>query len=328
MPLVCHLELAGPALAVGAGETSRLVAKKFALNQRFRQCSRIDGDEATVLTGAEPVECLCDQFLAGAAFALDQHRDIERGDLPDLLAHGLNSDTLADDRLQYLVVTIVGPGIGLVGFDLLLKLVDPARHCLDLLWSLEHDAADGTDDLVVVADRVARHDAVATLHAMNLPNFRNARPQDIMQSRILDDIARFFSDTFAGLQPEELLMHRRHESQARFFVDDGHRVIRVREDVVDNVVGKIDIEDELQDSFARRLREEYHKALGYLGDKVTIGNIDKRDAAQTAGRCFVQPGAIRNNSPETPVGANPKRLQALACGVRDDQSYRTGLLFL
>ena len=41
-----------------------------------------------------------DQFLSGAAFALDQYRDMSGGDLPDNFEHLLHGRRIADDILD------------------------------------------------------------------------------------------------------------------------------------------------------------------------------------------------------------------------------------
>jgi hypothetical protein len=58
----------------GAGKRPSLVAKKLAFEQSFRQGGTIQGDKILILSVAGEVNGLGDQFLTGAAFAVDVHR--------------------------------------------------------------------------------------------------------------------------------------------------------------------------------------------------------------------------------------------------------------
>ncbi len=58
----------------GSGESTARVAEKFAFKQIFRNRSAIDADERFVFAPAALVDFARDQFLAGAAFAQNQHR--------------------------------------------------------------------------------------------------------------------------------------------------------------------------------------------------------------------------------------------------------------
>ena len=72
-----------PALR-GAGEGALLVAEQLALEQRLGQGGAVDRDERLAPPGREVVDRLGDQLLAGARFALDQHRARDRRHLLDL----------------------------------------------------------------------------------------------------------------------------------------------------------------------------------------------------------------------------------------------------
>ncbi len=75
-------ELAGLALAAAAGEGAGGVAEQFRLDQRGRQRREVQADQrlavarvaAVALAGL--VDRACDELLAGAALAQDQHRHV------------------------------------------------------------------------------------------------------------------------------------------------------------------------------------------------------------------------------------------------------------
>ena len=69
------LEAAGRAL-VGAGEGALLVTEEFAFDEVARDRGHVDGDERSFLALAVIVQGARDQFLAGAGFAGDHHREI------------------------------------------------------------------------------------------------------------------------------------------------------------------------------------------------------------------------------------------------------------
>ena len=75
-----HLEAAGAPLG-GARERALLVAEQFAFDQRFRQRRAIDGDKRSLPPRAQRVHGARHQFLAGAAFAGDQHAGLARSGL-------------------------------------------------------------------------------------------------------------------------------------------------------------------------------------------------------------------------------------------------------
>ena len=61
-------------LAVGAGEAALLVAEQLALDQARRDRAAVDREEMLAAAPAQVVDGLRHHFLAGAAFAADQHR--------------------------------------------------------------------------------------------------------------------------------------------------------------------------------------------------------------------------------------------------------------
>ena len=77
-----QLEAAGAALD-GAGEGAFLVAEELALDQRLGNGRAVDGDKGLAAAGAEVVQGAGDEFLAGAALAGDEHRNVAGGDTLD-----------------------------------------------------------------------------------------------------------------------------------------------------------------------------------------------------------------------------------------------------
>ena len=80
------LELADAA-AGGAGEGAFLVAEQFRFQQVFGDGRAVDGDERLFSARRAAVHVARQHFLAGAAFAGDQHRGVGRGDLLGELDH-------------------------------------------------------------------------------------------------------------------------------------------------------------------------------------------------------------------------------------------------
>ena len=77
---VGHLELAALLLA-GAGEGAFFVAEQLAFEQRLGQRRAGDRHERLLRAVAGIVDGARDQLLAGAAFALNQHRAAQAGHL-------------------------------------------------------------------------------------------------------------------------------------------------------------------------------------------------------------------------------------------------------
>ena len=98
------------------------LSEETALDLSLRHGAAIDGDEGLAGAGALAVNGACDQRLANAAFAFDQHGDrglrrpAAKVDDP---GHGLAGDQVGDAKLA--------PGRGLHAVDLTLKRVDLQR---------------------------------------------------------------------------------------------------------------------------------------------------------------------------------------------------------
>jgi hypothetical protein len=80
---------AAAAVFIGAGEGAALVAEKFGFEQLVGQRAAVLDDEGLVGAPAAVVDGARQHFLAGARFAADQHREVERGDLLDQRADGI-----------------------------------------------------------------------------------------------------------------------------------------------------------------------------------------------------------------------------------------------
>src|SRR6056297_1964260 len=94
-----RLDLAGGGL-VGTGEGALLVAEQLGLEQILRDGRAVDGDETLVLAVAERMQRAGEEFLASAALAEQQHRDVRGRHLLDHAAdleHGLAG---RDDPVQ------------------------------------------------------------------------------------------------------------------------------------------------------------------------------------------------------------------------------------
>ena len=94
----------------GAGEAAFDVAEQFGLDQLFGDGGAIHFDERLGAAQAGGVQGARDEFLAGAAFAIDEHAAVGGRGQGDLLAHGLHGNALADDvvaRAEFLAQAAV-----------------------------------------------------------------------------------------------------------------------------------------------------------------------------------------------------------------------------
>ncbi len=127
--LLRELEAAGPR-PHRAGEGPPLVAEQLGLEQALRDGGAVDRHERPVLPGAEAVDSPRQDFLAGAALAPDQHRQIGGGGAMGHLHHALERLALPDQPLDPARLALAQ------GLDLLLQPppVERARdHDLELV---------------------------------------------------------------------------------------------------------------------------------------------------------------------------------------------------
>src|SRR5580765_1386185 len=73
------------------------MAKKLAFEQRFGQCSAIDGKERLVRTAAVEMDRAGDQLFAGSAFALNEHISRRVRDLTHKVENLAEHSAFADD---------------------------------------------------------------------------------------------------------------------------------------------------------------------------------------------------------------------------------------
>ena len=88
------------AIFVRAGERALHVAEQFGFQKRFGKRAAIDGDERRFGTRAVFVDGARHQFLAGAAFAGDQHAAGLRRDILDQVENGAHLRAGADDVVE------------------------------------------------------------------------------------------------------------------------------------------------------------------------------------------------------------------------------------
>ncbi len=91
-----ELEAARLALG-GAGERAFLVAEQLGLEQRLRNRGAVDGDERRGHALAQGMKRAREQFLAGAAFALEQHGGVGAGGTLHRLQGVTDDRRLPDD---------------------------------------------------------------------------------------------------------------------------------------------------------------------------------------------------------------------------------------
>ena len=82
-----------------SGKCALLVAEQLGFNEGFRNGAAGDGHKRAAGAGAEIMDGAGDQFLAGAAFAGDQHRGVEIGDAAHELIDALHLRAGADEAV-------------------------------------------------------------------------------------------------------------------------------------------------------------------------------------------------------------------------------------
>src|SRR6185437_4475891 len=94
---------------IGAGKTAAFVAEQFAFKQRLGNRGAVYGNERFIRAVAVLVERACDQFLARAGGAANEHSDGSRGDAADLFVNILHDAAAANDGARR--------GAGFADFD-------------------------------------------------------------------------------------------------------------------------------------------------------------------------------------------------------------------
>jgi hypothetical protein len=91
-------------LVQGAGEGPFFMAEEFTFDEVFGDGGAVELDERGVGAGAFTVEGAGDEFFAGAAFALDEHRCLGASDLAHEQAQVGHGGALAEERLAGFLV--------------------------------------------------------------------------------------------------------------------------------------------------------------------------------------------------------------------------------
>src|SRR5207244_13397447 len=92
-----HLLELADAAAISAGEGALLVAEQLAFEQVLGNGRAVQRQERRLGTWAMLIDGAGDQFLAGAALARDENRDVLGGDAANGLVHFAHGGTTADD---------------------------------------------------------------------------------------------------------------------------------------------------------------------------------------------------------------------------------------
>src|SRR5579883_889609 len=98
-PAIGRLKQPG-ARAEGAGEGALLVAEQFAFDQGGNEGAAVDGDEGAAGERSAEVDGAGDQFLAGAAFAGNEHRGASVFEARNHAQHVLDLGGGADDAVE------------------------------------------------------------------------------------------------------------------------------------------------------------------------------------------------------------------------------------
>ena len=132
-PLACSILPC--VVLIGAGERALLVAEELALEQLLGNGRAVDGLEARLGAAAQVVHGPCEQFLAGAALAEDQHRRVGRRHLLDHATHLLHRLVAGDEAGERCARACIAQLL-----VLLLEVVDVERAAHD---QLEHVRVHG-----------------------------------------------------------------------------------------------------------------------------------------------------------------------------------------
>ena len=125
----------------GAGEGAFFMAKEFGLEEVLGEGGAIDGDEGLVLAGGVEMEGAGDQFLAGAAFALDEDGGVGIGYFCNEVVNLLHARTGANDVLG--LVLVLDDAAEVADFALVILVLQGALHGVEQFVDFE-----GLDDVI------------------------------------------------------------------------------------------------------------------------------------------------------------------------------------
>ena len=100
------------------GERSLLMAEELALEQLRGERGAVDGRRNGPLLRGQSMERLCHEFLAGTAFALDEHSGAGRRHLPDTVVNLHHDRRIADQLLQAELLVQLLPQLPVLRLDL------------------------------------------------------------------------------------------------------------------------------------------------------------------------------------------------------------------
>jgi hypothetical protein len=238
--------------------------------------------------------------------------------LHDLLLEPLHGQAFADHLVQAVAaiaqVVELAAVVGHLGF----QLGDLVGQCLQLLRPLEHDLADGADQLAAaVADRVARDDARDAAHFMQQADLRLAALDHLVQPRVLDHFCCVAAHAAAGPQAEEALVDRAHVAHDRVAIDHRQRLEGIGQEVGEDVAREIDRADEFEQGVTTfALHGDQHGRIGSgkddHDDRLFIRPVHGEQAALTPARVLP---AVSMRAP-TPAAARCRWLPAVCRRAR------------
>src|SRR5262249_46650907 len=107
-----------------ASKRAALVSEQLRFDQTVRERRTADLDEWLVGAGRIVVNRMCDQFLAGAGLAADEHGGVRRRHLGHLLVHLSHRATGPDDRRKVVPLLEFLPKVGVFVNQTLLVFFD------------------------------------------------------------------------------------------------------------------------------------------------------------------------------------------------------------
>ena len=89
---------------VRIGKRALFVAEQFAIEQGFGKCGAVHFFKGFITSDVSEMQCLGNQFFAGAGFTGNQHRNPLFGDHIDYIINGIHGRVLADYILESLLL--------------------------------------------------------------------------------------------------------------------------------------------------------------------------------------------------------------------------------
>ena len=216
-------------------------------------------------TAAELVDGACDELLAGAALAEDEHRHVEPRHGGHFMPQALHGLAVAHQFGGGLACLAQAVELAAIELQLRAQLVHLGRHLRHRLGIAEHHLPHRADDAPVLADGPSVHHAGhAFAKALRLADLGLARLDHRAQPRVGDRLFRRLADAAAIREPEEFLVHRADVADGAVVVGHRDALVRVVEDLFEDVEGEGHGHHEVEQRAAFGAHGPHDRDLGVL----------------------------------------------------------------